>query len=132
MDPHTQREEAEFLNDPGYKRGFGAYKPKFQGIPEGYYPNSVLNILLIVYLVFQTYGICILLWYGLISWAFVKTSTYVYVWCGITLFYIFLMVSLMIWGSKVRAVKEAEMIEEKVKLEKTLLDGQSQAQPDAA
>lgn len=127
MEVPTSRIEDQFLNDPGYKRGFGAYKPKFQGIPEGYYPNSFGNIIVIIILCFTTYAECIGLWVALIFWAFEDTATYVYVWCGLTLFYILVVVCWMIYGGKMRVVREKAMIQEKIQLEQAMIDDQNAA-----
>ena len=67
-----------------YVKRFDAYRPKFEGLPEGYYPNTWGNVFLIWFLIFLVYCLTAGL-FALFLWLlFLNTVavSWIYAGCG--------------------------------------------------
>jgi hypothetical protein len=101
--------------DEYYTRKFDAYKPKFKGIPPNYYVNTWGNIALIWFLILLSYAVCAGIFAGLVTWGMYNTETAVYTYVGVFLAYVLIMIIGVYFGSRVRARKEKQMIEDKLR-----------------
>ncbi len=99
------------LQDLEYNRSLGAHRPRFEGIPDNYYPLSkcevVQYVLMVVACILAVLGIML----GLMQWAIREQINYVLCWVIVLMVFLLVNVLLLYWGGRDRRVQEKSMIE---------------------
>jgi hypothetical protein len=114
--PHTEEDQLlRQLDNNEYVRTYDAHKPRFKGIPEGYYPNTWGNVALIWLLLIGIYAICAGL-FALFLWLLLlNTTTTTWVYFGVFVGYAFMIILLILIGQMNRRRLEKEFIERALK-----------------
>jgi hypothetical protein len=114
------------LESGEYNRRYDAHRPKFKGIPEGYYPNSWGNVLIIWLSIILIYGICTGI-FALFLWLLLSNPvTVTWVFFGCFIGYVLLIIGLILIGTMNRKRLEREYIEKALK---TNADAEAQQTP---
>jgi len=103
---------SDSVEDEEYIKRYDAYKPKFQGIPEGYYPNTWGNILLIIALLACLYVIAAGLFALFLKLLIIDTVTTSWVYAGVGGVYVFVVIGLIFVGQTMRRKLEKQYMEE--------------------
>ena len=106
---HNRSDSAE---EEEYIKRYDAYKPKFQGLPEGYYPNTWGNIFLIICLFACLYCIAAGLFALFLKLLLLDTSATSWAYAGVGCGYVFLVISLIFIGQTMRRRLEKKYMEE--------------------
>jgi len=113
---HTEEDQLlRQLDNNEYVRAYDAHKPKFVGIPEGYYPNTWGNVGLIWLLLISIYAICAGLFAFFLWLLLLNTRTVTWVFFGVFVGYVFLIILLILIGQMNRRRLEKEFIEKALK-----------------
>jgi hypothetical protein len=101
------------LNELEYSKVMGGYKPKFEGIPEDYYPLNGCEIFKYVLFVFGIIGGSLGVMIGFIFWVLSGgLEGYTIVWSIVFLCFVTIMMVLFFVGGKSRIREEKQLIEE--------------------
>lgn len=98
-----------------YNRPMGGFKPKFEGVPDDYYPASwgdiVLMVLFVVFVVLGSLGIMI----GFLYWEMASgISSFVLVWTMVLIgFMVIIFIGIFV-GGRARIKNERVMIQQKL------------------
>ena len=103
---------SDSVEDEEYIKRYDAYKPKFQGIPEGYYPNTWGNIILIIALLACLYVIAAGLFALFLKLLIIDTVTTSWVYAGVGGVYVFVVIGLIFVGQTMRRKLEKQYMEE--------------------
>ena len=97
---HPRLDFLQSINQYVYKRDLGAFRPKFQGIHEDYYPLSTSETLLYSLYVIALIGSVLGIMIGFLFWVTnINLTNYVVVWCIVFLVFLsFLIVGFFING----------------------------------
>jgi hypothetical protein len=94
-----------------YRKPLGAFKPKFAGIPENYFPLTCSEALLYSLIVFLTIGGTFAIMIGLLFWVTTKgLSDFVTVWSIISIMFILILIPAFYVGGKGRIREEKRLI----------------------
>ena len=106
-----------------YNRPMGGFKPRFEGVPDDYYPASACDIILMVlFVVFIVLGGCAVL-IGFLYWEMARgISEFVLVWSIVLAVFIALMFLGIFLGGRARIKNERMMIQKKLADEKKRLE----------
>lgn len=96
-------------------RPMGAYKPHFSSMPEGYYPNSLCDtILLVLFLVITCLGSGGV-FIGLLLWDFhIGNSRFVLIWSLVLIGFMLLLFVMMYFGGRIKLSHQKAMIKQKI------------------
>jgi hypothetical protein len=122
MDDYKLGHSAQGFSEIEYIRTLGAYKPKFEGISDDYFPLTGLETFKYSLLVLLTIGVTLGIMIGFLFWV-INTNdlqTYINIWSGVFLFFVLAMTVLFYTGGKDRIRQEKKMIEQKQKKEREL------------
>ncbi len=98
-----------------YARRYDAYRPKFKGIPEGYYPNTWGNIILIWVLIGCLYIFSGGLFAFLLWLLFLDTTAVSWIYAGIGGVYVAVVIGLIFIGQTMKNKLEKQAMEEALK-----------------
>ena len=101
--------------DEYYAPKFDSYKPNFRGIPPNYYPNTWGNVLLIWFLIFSVWALCAGIFAGLVEWGLYDSTSALWTFFGVFCLFVLLLIIGTYMGSQLRAKKEKQLIEQKLK-----------------
>ena len=117
-DNRTGYEETEnsILTDKvkNYEGEFGRYRPKFKGLPQNYYPNTVGDFFIQCGMLFPAYIIAGLTFWGLLTWGLNDSQLFGWVSFGVFVAYIIIVSIVVFMGSADRGQKEREYISAKI------------------
>lgn len=101
----------------------GGFKPRFEGVPEDYYPASACDIILMVlFVTVIAVGGCGVL-IGFLYWEFARgISEFVLVWSIVLIVFVALMFVAIFVGGRSRIKAERQMIQQKLADEKQRLE----------
>ena len=116
------------LPEENYNARLDSHKPKFKGIPPNFYVNTWGNVILIWFMILGVYAICGGLFAGLVIWAMNYTVPAVWTFVGVFVGYVLILIIGVYFGSRVRAKKEKQMIEAKLREQEEEIRKMSQSQ----
>jgi hypothetical protein len=96
-----------------YQREFEGFKPKFEGIAQGYYPNTFWNFVLCIVMLFPAYIIAIIAFIFFTQWAITNGDQYSIFCFWLLLGYIALCVLIVYIGAFGRMKMERETLAER-------------------
>jgi len=105
-------ERSASVEEEEYVKRYDAYRPKFQGIPEGYYPNTWGNIILIWSLLAVLYIIAAGLFALFLKLLFIDTVAVSWVYAGIGGVYVMAVIFLIFVGQTMKSRLEKKYMEE--------------------
>jgi len=105
-------ERSASVEEEEYVKRYDAYRPKFQGIPEGYYPNTWGNVILIWSLLGLLYIIAAGLFALFLKLLFIDTTAVSWVYAGVGGIYVLLVVFLIFVGGTMKSRLEKKYMEE--------------------
>jgi len=113
---HTEnRSSGSFEEEQEYVKRYDAYRPKFQGIPEGYYPNTWGNIILIWVLIGLLYVLAGGLFAFFLWLLFLDTTAVSWIYAGCGAVYVGLVITLIFVGQTMKNKLEKQYMEEALK-----------------
>ena len=101
--------------DEYYAPKFDSFKPNFKGLPPNYYANTWANVLLIWFLIFSVWALCAGILAALLEWGLNFSESALWTFFGVFCLSILLLLFGTYVGSKLRAKKEKQLIEMKLK-----------------
>jgi len=119
--------QAEY-NTFSYTRPMGGYKPRFEGVPDDYFPASHCDVCLVVLFVTTLClaGCAILI--GFLYWEMaIGISLFVLIWAIILIVFLSSLFIIIFVGGRARIKNERMMIQKKLAEEKKQLEGTAQA-----
>ncbi len=94
-----------------YRRGMGSFKPKFQSIPDEYYPLTTGEVAGYSALVVLTIGGCLGMMLGLMQWVLKEgLEGFVQVWSIIYLVFVIILIIAFFVGGRARIRESKKMI----------------------
>ena len=112
MTTHAEQDNLLRETEGGeYRQKYDSHRPRFKGLPEGFYPNTWANVVLIWVLVFVVYAICAGIFALFLYLLLLNPPTVTWIFFGCFIGYAFLILVLILYGTMNRRKLEKEYIE---------------------